>query len=39
MKLDVVMVALGDFIFMFLRLDMVLYILGYSIFYISHYLG
>ena len=33
------MVAIGDFIFMFLCLDMVLYILGYYTFYMSHYLG
>ena len=37
MQSDVVMVAIvliWDFIFMFLDLDMVLYILGYFIFYI-----
>ena len=38
MKSDVVMVAIVDFIFMFLCLDMVLYILGYFTFYMSHYL-
>ena len=42
MKSDVVMVAIvliWDFIFMFLCLDMVLYILGYFTFYMSHYSG
>ena len=42
MKLDVVMVAtvlIRDFIFMLLGLDLVLYILGYFTFYMSHYLG
>ena len=39
MKSDVVMVAIVDFIFMFLCLDMVLYILGYFTFYVSHYSG
>ena len=39
MKSDVAMVAIGDFIFMFLCLDMVLYIEGHFTFYISHYLG
>ena len=42
MKSDVVMVAIvliWDFIFMFLCLDMVLYILEYFTFYMSHYLG
>ena len=42
MKLAVVMVAIvliWDFIFMFLCFDLVLYIEGYSAFYMSHYLG
>ena len=42
MKSDVVMVEIVlivDFIFMFLWLDLVLYIEGYYTFYISHYLG
>ena len=39
MKLGVVMVAIGDFIFMLLGLDLVLYILLYFTFYMSHYLG
>ena len=42
MKSSVVMVAImliWDFIFMFLELDLVLYILGYFTFYMSHYLG
>ena len=42
MKSDVVMVEIVlivDFIFMFLCLDLVLYIEGYYTFYISHYLG
>ena len=39
MKSNVVMVAIGDFIFMFLCLDMVLYIGGHFTFYMSHYLG
>ena len=42
MKLDVVIVAIVlivDFIFIFLCLDMVLYILGYCAFYLSHYSG
>ena len=39
MKPDVVMVAIGDFIFMFLCLYLVLYIEGYFIVYLSHYLG
>ena len=38
MKSDVVMVKIWDFIFMFLCLDMVLYILGYYTFYMSRYL-
>ena len=38
MKSDVVMVATGDFIFMFLCLDMVLYIEGHFTFDMSHYL-
>ena len=42
MKSDVVMVEIVlivDFIFMFLCLDLVLYILGYCTFYLSHYSG
>ena len=42
MKLDVVMVAIvliWDFIFMFLCFDLVLYIEGYFLFYLSQYLG
>ena len=42
MKSDVVMVEIvliWDFIFMFLCLDMVLYIEGYFPFYLSYYLG
>ena len=39
MKSDVVMVAIGDFIFMFLCSDIVLYIEGYFTFYMWHYLG
>ena len=42
MKSSVVMVAImliWDFIFMFLELDLVLYILGYFTFYMSHYSG
>ena len=41
MKSDVVMVEIVlivDFIFMFLCLDLVLYIEGYFTFYLSHYL-
>ena len=41
-KSDVVMVEIvliWDFIFMFLCLDIVLYIEGYFPFYLSHYLG
>ena len=42
MKSDVMMVAIvliWDFIFMFLELDLVLYILGYFTLYMSHYSG
>ena len=42
MKSDVVMVVIvliWDFIFMFLCLDLVLYIEGYFTFYMSQYLG
>ena len=42
MKSSVVMVAImliWGFIFMFLELDLILYILGYFIFYMLHYLG
>ena len=39
MKSDVIMVAIGDFIFMFLCLYLVLYIEGYFTFYLSHYSG
>ena len=39
MKSYVVMVVIWDFIFMFLDLDLVLYILGYFTFYVLHYLG
>ena len=42
MKSSVVMVAImliWDFIFMFLELDLVLYILGYFTLYMSHYSG
>ena len=42
MKSDVVMVEIvliWDFMFVFLCLDIVLYILGYFTFYISYYLG
>ena len=42
MKSYVVMVAIvliREFIFILLGLDLVLYILGYLTFYISHYLG
>ena len=35
MKSDVVMVAIGDFIFMFLCFDFVLYILGHFTLYIT----
>ena len=41
-KSSAVMVAImliWDFIFMFLELDLVLYILGYFTFYMSHYSG
>ena len=42
MKSDIVMVEIVlivDFIFMFLCLDLVLYIEGYFTFYLSHYSG
>ena len=39
MKSYVVMVVILDFIFMFLGFDLVLYILGYFTYYMSHYLG
>ena len=39
MKSDVVIVVIVHFIFMFLCLDMVLYIEGYFTFDMSHYLG
>ena len=35
----VVIVPIWDFIFMFLGLDVILYILGYFTFYMSYYLG
>ena len=38
-KSGVVMVAIGDLIFMLLGLDLGLYILEYFVFYMSHYLG
>ena len=42
MKSDIVMVKIVlivDFIFMLLCMDVVLYILGYCTFYLSHYSG